>query len=171
MPKLVILRGNSGSGKSTVAKEVRKRMGYGTALIEQDYIRRTLLREKDQPGQPNIRLIDMTVRFSLDQGYNVVLEGILPKKHYGEMLAHLIKDHAAVSYIYYFDIPFEETLQRHKTKPNSHEFGEKEMRQWYLPQDFLDTKNEQVISHTLSSKEIIDRIASDIHQGGEQPSR
>ena len=138
-------------------------MGYGTALVEQDYIRRTLLREKDRPGQPNIRLIDMTVRFSLDQGYDVVLEGILPRKHYGDMLTNLLADHLGPAYIYYFDIPFEETLRRHETKPNSHEFGEKEMRQWYMPQDFLGVESERIISHTLSLKEVLDQIIGEVY--------
>ena len=36
-PTLVIIRGNSGSGKSTIAAEVRRHYGRGCALIEQDY--------------------------------------------------------------------------------------------------------------------------------------
>lgn len=40
MGKLIILRGNSGSGKTTVAKELQKKFGYNTMLISQDEIRR-----------------------------------------------------------------------------------------------------------------------------------
>ena len=36
MGKLIILRGNSGSGKTTVAKELQKKFGYNTMLISQD---------------------------------------------------------------------------------------------------------------------------------------
>lgn len=36
--KVIILRGNSGSGKSTIAKALQKRFGYGTMLISQDII-------------------------------------------------------------------------------------------------------------------------------------
>ena len=162
MSKLIILRGNSGSGKSSVARELRERMGYGTALIEQDYIRRTLLREKDLPNQPNIRLIDLTVRFSLGEGYDVVLEGILPKKTYGEMLLKLLADYENQSYVYYFDIPFDETLKRHATKPNSNDFGEQEMRKWYLPQDFLGVKNEQTIGVESQFDATVHKIIKDI---------
>lgn len=38
MGKLIILRGNSGSGKTTVAKELQKKFGYNTMLISQDEI-------------------------------------------------------------------------------------------------------------------------------------
>lgn len=31
--KIVILRGNSGSGKTTVVKKLQKRLGHGTLLI------------------------------------------------------------------------------------------------------------------------------------------
>ena len=37
--KLLVIRGNSGSGKSSVARQVRYRYGRGMAL-EQDYLRR-----------------------------------------------------------------------------------------------------------------------------------
>lgn len=78
--RLVILRGNSGSGKSSTARELRARLGRGVAWVEQDYLRRTVLREKDAPGGANIGLIDQTVRYALDCGYDVVLEGILCRR-------------------------------------------------------------------------------------------
>ena len=46
MPKLIILRGNSGSGKTTVAKELQKRFGRNTMLISQVVVRRDMLKEK-----------------------------------------------------------------------------------------------------------------------------
>lgn len=35
---LIVLRGNSGSGKSSVARALRERYGYGLAWVEQDRI-------------------------------------------------------------------------------------------------------------------------------------
>jgi adenylylsulfate kinase-like enzyme len=49
--RLIVLRGNSGSGKSTVARAVRERYGRGCALIEQDYLRRIVLREREIVGR------------------------------------------------------------------------------------------------------------------------
>ena len=37
--KLIILRGNSGSGKTTIAKELQQVFGNNTMLISQDVIR------------------------------------------------------------------------------------------------------------------------------------
>lgn len=79
--RLIVVRGNSGSGKSTIARAVRDRysteIGYGCALVEQDYLRRVLLKERDVPGGVAPLLIEQTVRLALNHGYHVIIEGIL----------------------------------------------------------------------------------------------
>jgi hypothetical protein len=62
--KLIILRGNSASGKSAVAAEIRSRYGHGLAIVGQDNLRRVVLREKDVPDGANIGLIDLTARYA-----------------------------------------------------------------------------------------------------------
>ena len=47
MKKLIILRGNSGSGITTIAIELQKRFGRNTMLISQDMVRRDMLWVKD----------------------------------------------------------------------------------------------------------------------------
>jgi hypothetical protein len=91
--RLIVLRGNSASGKSSVATGLRERYGRGIALVRQDVLRREVLRERDIPGGANIGLIDLTVRHALAHGFHTVLEGILYVAHYGEMLAGLLADH------------------------------------------------------------------------------
>lgn len=54
MRKLIILRGNSGSGKSTIAKELQHRLGQNTMIISQDEIRRNMLNVKDGEDTPRI---------------------------------------------------------------------------------------------------------------------
>lgn len=56
--RLIVLRGNSASGKSSVAACIRDRFGRGLALVGQDNLRRVVLRERDRPGAANIGLID-----------------------------------------------------------------------------------------------------------------
>src|SRR5260370_42527864 len=58
--RLIVLRGNSGSGKSAVAAAIRARYGRGIALLGQDNLRRIVLREKDVPARANIGLIGLT---------------------------------------------------------------------------------------------------------------
>jgi dephospho-CoA kinase len=45
--KLIIIRGNSGSGKSVVAERLRKLLGGKVAIVGLDTLRRTILMETD----------------------------------------------------------------------------------------------------------------------------
>lgn len=54
---LIILRGNSGSGKTTVAKELQERFGRGTMVLSQYMIRREVLKERDGVDPPTLPLI------------------------------------------------------------------------------------------------------------------
>jgi predicted kinase len=162
--RLVVLRGNSGSGKSTTAQEVRRRVGRGVAWVEQDYLPRILLREHDRRGAPNIGLIDQTARYALDHGYHVILEGILYRPTYGEMLHELIADHAGVTGVYYFQLSFEETLRRHAIRELSKGKGAtpEQMRDWYQPSDLLGAEGEQVIDPSSTLDQTTSRIITDL---------
>ena len=61
-------------------------------------------------------------------------------------------------YAYYFDLPFEETLRRHQTKPNRAEFGEKELRDWWREKDFSDALQEQILPPEKNAEEIVEEI-------------
>lgn len=102
--RLIVLRGNSGSGKSSVAAEIRALYGRGIALVGQDNLRRVVLRERDVPGGADIGLIDTVTRYALCE-FHVVVEGILRAAHYGPMLEALHRDHQSVARFYYLDVP------------------------------------------------------------------
>lgn len=159
--RLIVLRGNSASGKSAAAQRIRDRYGRGIAIVGQDNIRRIILYERDRPGASNIGLIDLTARYALDQGYHVIVEGILYADHYGDMLHRLHGDHQGQSRFFYFDVSFEETLRRHATKPQAAEYGEAEMRTWYRPRDVLPGVNECCILETTSLEEAVDLIMTE----------
>lgn len=156
--RLVVLRGNSASGKSSVAAGIRDRFGRGLALVGQDNLRRIVLREQDRPGAANIGLIDLTARYALDAGYHVVLEGILYADHYGDMLDQLRADHRGPTHGYYLHVPFTETLARHATKPIANDVGEEALRDWYRERDLLPGGVETVIGVDSSLAETVDRI-------------
>ncbi|WP_248502130.1 AAA family ATPase [Streptomyces sp. D2-8] len=159
--RLVVLRGNSGAGKSSVAAGVRERFGRGLALVAQDNLRRVVLRERDRPGAANIGLIDLTARYALDAGYHVVVEGILYADRYGDMLTRLRADHRGPTHAYYLHVPFEETLVRHATKPIANEVGEPRLREWYRELDLLPGGVETVIGADSTLPETVRRIMLD----------
>ncbi|MGI2828254.1 AAA family ATPase, partial [Bacillus cytotoxicus] len=53
---LIIIRGNSGSGKSTVARQLQLLL-ENTLLVPQDVVRRDMLRVKDNVGNLSVELI------------------------------------------------------------------------------------------------------------------
>jgi predicted kinase len=158
--RLIVVRGPSGAGKSTVARALRERMGRGTALVEQDYVRRVLLWEKDLPGAVNIGLIDTVVRHALDAGYDVVLEGILTASRYGDMLRALAGDHAGITVLGFLDVTFEEAARRHSTRPQSTQFTTVDMAAWWVPDDRLAIEEEIVIGHGSSAAQTVEKLLS-----------
>jgi predicted kinase len=156
--RLVVLRGNSASGKSSVAAEIRSRYGRGIAIVGQDNLRRTVLRERDIPGGANIGLIDTVARYALDRGYHTIVEGILSAARYADMLSALCQDHRGISRLYYLDVPFEETMRRHATKPQAAEYGRAEMSGWYLEHDLIPGGIEHVVPASSSLDDTVERI-------------
>ncbi len=159
--RLIVLRGNSGSGKSAVAKALRAAYGQGIAWVSQDLIRRVILKERDQPGGVNIGLIDQVARYSLDHRYHVVLDGIFYAERYEPMLTGLVRDHLGPSRCYYLDVSLEETLRRHTTRPQAAEFGGDQMRDWYRPRDLLAGIRERIIPETSSLQQTVTQILAE----------
>src|SRR5882757_1137977 len=108
--RLVIVRGNSGSGKSSVALAARSHLGRSCAVVAQDVVRRTILKERDVPGGGNIGLISAVARYALDAGLHVIVEGILHAERYRDMLADLAADNRGRTGIYYLDVSFDDSL-------------------------------------------------------------
>lgn len=163
MQKFIIIRGNSGSGKSAVAERLRKLLDGKVALIEQDILRRTILGETDSlENTDTIGLIEQTVLYCLERGYSVILEGIFSKPKYKDMLVRLMDAAPCDSHVFYVDVSFEETLQRHKTKPIATEVSEEKLRSWYQPQNYLDVEGEVIVGEESTLEETVEFIRDKI---------
>jgi predicted kinase len=164
-PHLVVIRGNSGSGKSTAAAEVRRRYGRGAALIGQDYVRRVLLREHGgnsmHPVAP--QFIATMVQAALDAGYHVVLEGILDSRGYGDVLRQLIAHHQGPVAVFYLQIGLDETVRRHAQRAEPISVTAEQMREWYVDRDLLDVPGERVIGEAASFEDV---VATILHESG-----
>ncbi len=159
--RLVIIRGNSGSGKSALAMAVRNSLPRGVAIIGQDLMRRNILHVRDQKGSPAVDFIDLSARFALDRGFHVIVEGILHEEIYGDMLRALVSDHRGMTRCYRFNVPFSETLKRHADKANADEFGETEMREWWADEDPLNGVEEAIIGPERSLTDSVSQILAD----------
>lgn len=139
-----MLRGNSGAGKTSTAWRCVPSW-VGGALVQQDVLRRLVLKERDVPHGVNIGLISMTTRYALDHGYDVILEGIMHAERYADMRA-LTSDHRGTTVFYYFAVSFAESVRRHATRPQSREFGVDALRGWYRDRDLLSFANERIVN-------------------------
>lgn len=157
MRKLIILRGNSGSGKTTVAKELQSRLGANTMLISQDMIRREMLKVKDGENTPAISLMKELLIYGSKNCQVVILEGIMYADWY-QPLFELAKTLYDSVYAYYFDLSFEETVKRHMTRPCCQEFGEEAMRRWWREKDFSDILHEVRITAEQDKESIVREI-------------
>lgn len=156
--RLVVLRGPSGAGKSTTARRLRDHLGRTVALVEQDYLRRTVLKELDLPGGGAPGLISLVARYGLDLGLNVIIEGILGAAHHATMLERLAADHAGQTIFYRFDVSWPETVRRHAARPQAQEFSINEMRRWWQGLDQLPFVEERVVPETAGLEATVTRI-------------
>ncbi|WP_157117666.1 AAA family ATPase [Nocardia vaccinii] len=160
--RLVVIRGNSGSGKTTVAKALQLRFARAECLlIPQDVVRREFLRESDIPDGQNIELIRDIAELGLARGVTVIVEGILSARRYGAMLEQLAA-RAERAWFYAFDLSFTETLDRHARRPKASEFGAEEMHGWYHGWDPLGFVTEARIDAVPAVADIVETIYADI---------
>lgn len=161
-PHLIVLRGNSACGKTTVAAALQRRLGRGTANIGQDHFRRVVLREHDVPDADNIALVAHNIRFCTSIGYNVIAEGIFVAAHYRDMLCRVIAEHPGPWHVFYLDVPLEETLRRHSARPVGAELPADRLREWYVESDVLDVPGEIVLDGTAGLETTVEQIRARI---------
>ncbi|MDQ2844946.1 MAG: AAA family ATPase [Actinomycetota bacterium] len=161
-PHLIVIRGNSASGKSTLALRLQHALGPGTANIGQDHFRRIVLREHDVPGGTNIGFIDSSARYCLAAGWNVIVEGILIASHYGDMLRALVSSHQGPTHLYYIRVDLEETVRRHQARPLAAKVPSAKLYEWFHADDLLGLPGEIVIDGAAPLDVVQESILDDI---------
>lgn len=165
---IIILRGNSGSGKSTIAEEIRRCLDQKVVMISQDNIRLNILGYVDW-GNTSLQVIPIMEQIiksahELDCKY-VVIEGIFNRDKYKSFFEKLVESNDLNIFAYYFDLNWEETLRRHQTRNKKNDFGVKEMKKWFREKDYLQNIDEFMISADMSQDEIVAKILGDVKNG------
>jgi len=127
-----------------------------------DQTRKLFSDQKTSDHQASKDMVVNNVLFGLEKGYDVILEGILNIKTDKFMFDKIFAAHPKENHFFYLDVSYEETLRRHKTRPEKAEFGEEAMKEWWGWSARTDHNNETIIpeSSTLAETvEIINKIA------------
>lgn len=164
MPKLIILRGNSGSGKSTVAKQIANSARHKMAIIDADVYRVEMLYPKPIIKDDFAELMQQNVLYCLGKGYDVIWDSIFHanernKSYLGNFLKTL---HPYENYIFNFKTSFDETVKRHGLRSKGNDFGISEMREWYLPNEELGYDFEHTIPESSSMNQTVSFIKSTV---------
>lgn len=162
MGKLILLRGNSGSGKSTLARRLQRELGRNTLLIPQDTVRREMLWARDGADTAALPLLAALLQYGQDHCRTTILEGILTAAWYRPLFQEARRLYGENIFAYYYDLPFEETLRRHETKPNRASFGEADMRRWWREKDYIGFIPERIIAADVTLAAAAERILRDI---------
>ncbi|MBR5426321.1 MAG: kinase [Clostridiales bacterium] len=162
MHNLIILRGNSGSGKTTVAKELQNLFGGNTMLISQDMVRREILKVSDGKSTLALPLLKELLQYGYGHSEVVILEGIMVADWYRPLFELAVSLYGEDVFAYYFDLPFEETVKRHKTRSKAGSFGEEAMKEWRVEKDYSDVLKETRITEELSKEQILHMIRQTI---------
>ena len=159
---LIIIRGNSGSGKTTTAKRLQQHFGRGTLLVSQDVVRRDMLKVQDRDRNLSLELIRQIAEYGKGKCEVVIVEGILSQQRYGDMLNQLISFYHGNAQTYYYDLSFQETVRRHNGREKITEFGEESLRSWWNPNDYLGVDEEVILTDELSQDEVVEKILVDL---------
>lgn len=159
--RLILLRGNSASGKSSLARAIRAARPRGIAILGQDELRREILHAQEKAGNPTVAYLDLSARYALDIGLHVIVEGILYTRIYGAMLTQLLADHRGATHCYRYELSFDETARRHTSKPQAAEYGPDTMLDWWLDTDPLPGVTECPLGPEVSLIDATNRVLSD----------
>ena len=157
--KLILIRGNSGSGKTSLANLLHKGIPH-SRLIHQDVIRRDILNTHDDLVVQELIIAMLEVMKKQEQP--IILEGIFRKDKYQKLFDYLFNHFDCDCY--YYNLSFEETLKRHQTRNEKEEFDDKTMKSWFREQDQLNIAQEILFDQNVSLKQAIDKVIKNLKQ-------
>ncbi len=159
---LVILRGNSGVGKSALATALR-RGEPSMALVEEQFLQRLLLPNTDAGGgDALVDLIDLTVRFLLDHGRSVVLDGLLRANSFRPTIQGFLLDYRGRVHLYYLDAALDSPLRRGPDQQLHRRSGAELPRQRQVPCDLLAIPDEVLIPEHWTLEATLAGISADL---------
>lgn len=162
--KLIVIRGQSGSGKSTVSVALQECAIKPIVLFEPDHYKHFTLKmisDSDDMRKLLISMLVNNVDLVLREGYDCIVNGTFSNTQYQKMFEDIFSRHPNNNYMYYYNNSFEETLKRHETRDKKHQFGKDEMKEWYFETPSYGHSFEKIIPEEYSLDQTVDMILQD----------
>jgi hypothetical protein len=158
MTKLIIIRGPSGVGKSTVAKALLKRTNRPTVLVDLDHYRFSFVNPPNHDHDWEYEMSVSDVLIGLKLGFDVIFDGNFTATAHDPFLAKLLSAHAEENYLFYLDASLHETLQRQETKSHPRISTDK-MKEVYPYASPTGHEQEVIIPESSSFEQTVEQIA------------
>ena len=158
MPKLIILRGPSAVGKSTVAQALLQRTTRPTVLVELDHYRFSFVNPPNYDHDLEYAMSGSDVLIGLQLGFDVIFDGNFTATAHDPFLAKLLSAHAEETYLFYLDASLNETLKRHQAKSHPRIATDK-MKEVYHYASPTGHEKEVIIPQSSSVEQTVEHIA------------
>lgn len=158
MTKLIIIRGPSGVGKSTVAKALMKRTKRPTVLVDLDHYRFSFVNPPNHAHDLEYEMSGSDVLIGLRLGFDVIFDGNFTATAHDPLLAKWFSAHPEENYLFYLDASLNETLKRHETKSHPRISTDK-MKEVYQYASAIGHENEVIIPESSSLEQTVEQIA------------
>jgi len=158
MTKLIIIRGPSGVGKSTVAQALMRRTTRPTVLVDLDHYRFSFVNPPNYDHDVEYEMSGSDVLIGLRLGFDVIFDGNFSATANDPFLEKLLAAHPEENYLFYLDATLNETLKRHETKTNPRISADK-MKEVYKFASPTGHEKEVTIPESSSLEQTVEQIA------------
>ena len=158
MTKLIIIRGPSGVGKSSVAKALLKRTTRPTVLVDLDHYRFSFVNPPNYDHDLESAMSGSDVLIGLKLGFDVIFDGNFTATVHDPFLAKLLSAHPEENYLFYLDASLNETLKRQETKSHPRISTDK-MQEVYPYASPTGHEKEVIIPQSSSLEQTVEQIA------------
>ncbi len=155
MSKLIILRGNSGSGLSDVAELLQVKFGRNTMVISKEDVRYKMLWVSDGENSEAIPLLKQLLKYGSENSETTILEGDMFTGYYSSVFDYAEQVFDKV-FAFYFELSFNEALRRLKCE--SDEVDEDTLKKNWKDRDYLNRFSEYIVYGNLSLTKAADSI-------------